>query len=52
MVEVKCENDKFKYENENLRYEVEVLKNEDTKRKEAEFYEKNENVPHCQANNR
>ena len=33
-----------KRENENLKHEVEVLKNEDTKRKDAGIYEKNEDV--------
>ena len=33
-----------KRENENLKHEVELLINEDTKRKDAGIYEKNENV--------
>ena len=34
----------MKRENDNLKHEVEVLKNEDTKRKDAGIYEKNENL--------
>ena len=44
VVERKRANEKMKRENENVKHEVEVLKNEDTKRKDAGIYEKNDNV--------